>query len=1078
MKFVCDNCQQRYHVDDKKVGRRTLRIRCKQCGSIIVVRDPGIADSRPSIHPARASAVQRIASRRPAGTQHSVSGSLQKIDELAWHYARNGKSFGPFEEDDLIAKFLSGQIGDEAFVWNADMDGWRPATEIPVFVPAISEGKRRHPKHPTLNIPAMELDALKTAQQAQQQAEEQPGWHDGEGEHETLLQRPLSDAFRVPAPAGEEDEAEDLLGPGFQEPQEEDLPAEEHPDSADEPNVAAEAEDAGPLDEFGEAERELATPREETGTPVAQESPSNERTEAPDSADSMETEAVEPETVDAVEAPTEALVEEETGREDDLDSAPGVQKEFPVEGDASSPSIAAPTPATDEPVEAAAEPEESSSPEADAALARLRALRERLSSGVNIPSPTTTPEAGRSRSRVKVPRPRSASKIPRPSSPALPTQDAKSGPPLPIQAPTLGSRVVGFDRHKPTVVRDGQSLLVDDAPVLERETSDAFAAIESLSEEVGPRIADQVVSADVEAVTTESVDDALRATEGVEPSTPFVSHDSVTRVHAIPEGEDPEALALSIAALDGDQSSAEPEEVEEPSLRDAIDEDGALDVDVEEDPEKTDDDSPSDDIEDEAEVEELEPFDDIQEISDTDDALDVENDDDDVAVSAETGGEETVDEPIESDVDALAQDEDEIEDLTSFLEDDEDSADYSDAGEKADHSESDELAESEDRDVDVDSWSVFAAEETGEAASLDADEGPAEETAEPTSTKPPAVPTEDGPDEAETEPPPDSVEDVEEDPTATLVSARILKKRGPVEPAPKPSKELPKKAKALATTASALIDIKRVQRSGRSKKWLMVCLLALAVAAIIALATSVFEDDTTPPPAAMISPPEDADSGTDKPGPEEEQAATEPFVAPDIEGLNVSRTIREARQRQLTAVEAATTQYTISASEFLEAAALAAAEAEAENGHEEERERPSEREEHETPPENGSNGNSRFRQLDNRGTVTVNHNGHTEEETRANSSDVGADYFVEDFPRVFRAVQRCHEIQMRESRGPTIERVVVDITVQPNGDVSLGLEPDIQNTAFARCLQTRYQAWSFRRFEGDAVTLQRTYALQ
>ena len=40
MKFKCDQCGTRYTIADEKVRRKVLKIRCKVCEHIMVVRDP------------------------------------------------------------------------------------------------------------------------------------------------------------------------------------------------------------------------------------------------------------------------------------------------------------------------------------------------------------------------------------------------------------------------------------------------------------------------------------------------------------------------------------------------------------------------------------------------------------------------------------------------------------------------------------------------------------------------------------------------------------------------------------------------------------------------------------------------------------------------------------------------------------------------------------------------------------------------------------------------------------------------------------------------------------------------------
>ncbi|MCA9562721.1 MAG: zinc-ribbon domain-containing protein, partial [Myxococcales bacterium] len=127
MKFKCDNCGQRYNIDDSKLVGRTMRFNCKSCRHTISVSSPG-----------------------------SVAPPVEASEKGAWHYSVNGKSFGPFDQDDLIAKFLSGQLGDEAYVWNSEMDGWEPAVNVPVFAPSIHEGSKRNPQRATLDVPAVE----------------------------------------------------------------------------------------------------------------------------------------------------------------------------------------------------------------------------------------------------------------------------------------------------------------------------------------------------------------------------------------------------------------------------------------------------------------------------------------------------------------------------------------------------------------------------------------------------------------------------------------------------------------------------------------------------------------------------------------------------------------------------------------------------------------------------------------------------------------------------------------------------------------------------------------------------------
>lgn len=45
MRFECDNCNANYFIDDAKVGTRGVKVRCKKCEHLIIVRPPAAADT-------------------------------------------------------------------------------------------------------------------------------------------------------------------------------------------------------------------------------------------------------------------------------------------------------------------------------------------------------------------------------------------------------------------------------------------------------------------------------------------------------------------------------------------------------------------------------------------------------------------------------------------------------------------------------------------------------------------------------------------------------------------------------------------------------------------------------------------------------------------------------------------------------------------------------------------------------------------------------------------------------------------------------------------------------------------------
>ncbi len=45
MKFECDSCHAQYMIADEKVGKRGVKVKCKRCSHVIVVRPEGSKDA-------------------------------------------------------------------------------------------------------------------------------------------------------------------------------------------------------------------------------------------------------------------------------------------------------------------------------------------------------------------------------------------------------------------------------------------------------------------------------------------------------------------------------------------------------------------------------------------------------------------------------------------------------------------------------------------------------------------------------------------------------------------------------------------------------------------------------------------------------------------------------------------------------------------------------------------------------------------------------------------------------------------------------------------------------------------------
>ncbi len=149
MKFTCDHCSTRYTLSDEKVRNKVLKIRCKVCENIMVVRDPA---ARPAPEPAP------VRLRAPDDDEDStqLSAGLTAGFDAEWYAASAGMQHGPMPIERLLDELRSGQVKGQDLVWNATMADWQPAAEIPALAPAL---RRPAPKAPPLPPPPVAAGA-------------------------------------------------------------------------------------------------------------------------------------------------------------------------------------------------------------------------------------------------------------------------------------------------------------------------------------------------------------------------------------------------------------------------------------------------------------------------------------------------------------------------------------------------------------------------------------------------------------------------------------------------------------------------------------------------------------------------------------------------------------------------------------------------------------------------------------------------------------------------------------------------------------------------------------------------------
>ena len=145
MKFSCDRCQTRYSIGDDKVKGKVLKIRCKTCGNIVVVREQlptvqGEASGYATPQMTAAAGAGTGSLTLPTSSQTAGSSSSTKPgDEIDWYVAIKGKQHGPAKRDDVIRLFRDGRITDRTYVWHDQLPSWIRLKDMPEFAAVVAE---------------------------------------------------------------------------------------------------------------------------------------------------------------------------------------------------------------------------------------------------------------------------------------------------------------------------------------------------------------------------------------------------------------------------------------------------------------------------------------------------------------------------------------------------------------------------------------------------------------------------------------------------------------------------------------------------------------------------------------------------------------------------------------------------------------------------------------------------------------------------------------------------------------------------------------------------------------------------
>ncbi|MDP2342973.1 MAG: AgmX/PglI C-terminal domain-containing protein [Deltaproteobacteria bacterium] len=232
MKFSCERCQTRYSIGDDKVKGKVLKIRCKTCGNIIVVREQmptvqaeasGYAMAQVSSQAAQAAAggAQPRAETGPSLSMSSPPQQAQAQQQqqqrsppppaatrpLEWYVAIKGKQHGPAGRDDIARLFREGKISDRTYLWHDQLPSWTRLKDLAEFAALLAEGPapRRPPPPPPSEDGAeiVNFEAARAQRQGQQQQQQQQQQREQQQAPGPVLNDPFAAISGAPGVGGD-----------------------------------------------------------------------------------------------------------------------------------------------------------------------------------------------------------------------------------------------------------------------------------------------------------------------------------------------------------------------------------------------------------------------------------------------------------------------------------------------------------------------------------------------------------------------------------------------------------------------------------------------------------------------------------------------------------------------------------------------------------------------------------------------------------------------------------------------------------------------------------------------------------
>ena len=205
MRFVCDSCHAQYMISDDKVGANGVKVRCKKCSHVIIVRRQideadaalkGLEDSPAPTPPAEAptgensifsdvdddeigAAFETALGERPEAPPEQpiddtrvmdgdtmarlaamAEGNVPPATDAAplsheWYVAIDEKQTGPLTPQAIKDHWDRGEIGPDSLTWRQGFEDWMPLSEVGELATWLAPRPTRPVYSPSAGTPSV-----------------------------------------------------------------------------------------------------------------------------------------------------------------------------------------------------------------------------------------------------------------------------------------------------------------------------------------------------------------------------------------------------------------------------------------------------------------------------------------------------------------------------------------------------------------------------------------------------------------------------------------------------------------------------------------------------------------------------------------------------------------------------------------------------------------------------------------------------------------------------------------------------------------------------------------------------------